>query len=486
MKFHLFFYLCFLILLDASEGFSTKVNPGSNRAHLDNGAVAEYISETIYKKNGYSMIDAEVGRSGVDGLFVKRAGDGEIKEVIFSEVKYGSSNLGSIKNGSIQQMSKEWKLKKLDEKIASFPQTKLSAKQKKELKELKKIKKMVASDSQKVKSHLTRIQNHENGKFSILINELEQKGSNRVKVGKQLRHGWQDNIIDINARHYKVGSQRWKIQKAMKHAVRKQKRLLKEKKRLDELIEVQKKYRKESKRYKNYAKSIKKQKSLIEKIKKSRPSFMKKGSKVTSSMEAVADKRMLKTIGAIPVPSIVKRSGKKVLVFMDASIIKKSPKLKKLKFASKIKGGDVVMMAFEGGVAVYSVLNGSMSYKMLSRMLLKRAGQEAAEQAFTKGIALLAPPPSNVAIALTIAGGMLIDYSIEKYEELDRRKYVGIEDMLWDVPDSIKNKITIYDNDGKGRSSIFDVENGNQSIFDDPEDKENIFDHETKNDTIFD
>ena len=145
MKRIVFFYILLYIsliskgpehLVDIVDGFNEK------RAHLDNGAIAEYISIAIYKKNGYSLLDTEVGRIGVDGLFVKRDKNGRIKNVVFSEVKYGTAKLSTIEKGSIQQMSNKWKLSVLNRKISQLEKiSNPSPKEQKLLNELKSIKK---------------------------------------------------------------------------------------------------------------------------------------------------------------------------------------------------------------------------------------------------------------------------------------------------------------------------------------------------------
>jgi nitrate reductase NapAB chaperone NapD len=465
-------------LTDTLSGFD------KNRAHLDNGAISEHISTTIYKKNGFSKLDAEVGRNGIDGLYVKRDKTGKIKNVVFSEVKYGTAKLGTIQNGSIQQMSKEWKLSALNKKISQLEKLPtLSPQDKKLLGELKSIKKMVKIDSPLVKSQLTKVHNLGNGKFSITMNEVVDKGTKKVEIGKQLKHRFQTKNarkfeIDIN-KHYKPGTDEWKLQKVLKHSVRKEKRLLKEGTKLQKLMEKQKKLQPGTSQYRKNLGMIKKQKKLIKRIERSKPNISNK-KKIASKVN-----KSIKNIPGIEVPSIIKRKGKKILVFMDASLLKKATKGKKLKYLKNVKGGDVVMMVIENGAAIYSLVNGTGGYKQIAQKLLKDSGQELAEHIFTKGVIMFAAPPAST--ILVIAGSIAVSYGVDKYEELDKRKYVGIEDMLWDVPDEIKNKLTIFDLEKTKRKSIFEEDVQGKSIFDEDVDGESIFDDNTENKkSIFD
>ncbi len=202
------------------DSFSNDMKfDGSNgakrtKSNLHNGAVSEHISSSMYKKNGYSQINAEVGRNGVDGLFIKKDSTGKIKTVVFSEVKHGDAKLGWIqdpkdKTKRIKQMSKEWKIIKLDEKIASLRKLPNSEKAIKELNEIKKIVEKGID-----KSQITRINNLGGDKYSITVNELNQDGT----IGKQLKHKLNDNIIDLN-KQYPKGSDDWKQQKMIKDAI---------------------------------------------------------------------------------------------------------------------------------------------------------------------------------------------------------------------------------------------------------------------------
>ena len=463
----LYLGIIFFLLPDtliAVESFSTTQGLMGTNANLYNGAVSEHISATVYKKNGYSQLNAEVGRNGVDGLYVRRDSRGQIKDIVFSEVKHGKGKLGTIKNGTIKQMSKEWKIIKIDDKLTSLNKINNPTKaDKKLIAELTHIKKMVYDN--KVKSQITRVKSIGNNKFSISIEKLNDDGT----VGKQLKHRLNNNIIDLNKK-YKNGSSNHKLQKIINHSVRKEQELLRARTKLKTLKDPKK---------------IIKQKAYIKRVEKSRPNIFKTTKKVKSINKA---KKIINSNKGVSAVFLTK--GKKTLVFLKAKNLKRMSKFKNLNFMKKVKGGDVIMMTLESGVAVYSVLNGGMSFQKASALLLKSNTRSIISQGFSKGIAFLTPPPATLVVITSIAGAIAIEYAIDKYIELDKRNYISMSDMFWDVPDEIKNKITGLNLEDIKRKSIFDLEdNDNKSIFDlDEAEGKSIFDNtQFKNKkTIFD
>lgn len=77
------------------------------------GELNERVMNRYYTSSGWRQLPGEVGRNGIDGLFVKYRRDGSVKDVLVSESKYNFSPLGNTQHG--KQMSKQWTLKKLDD-----------------------------------------------------------------------------------------------------------------------------------------------------------------------------------------------------------------------------------------------------------------------------------------------------------------------------------------------------------------------------------
>lgn len=91
--------------------------PKINEAQINKlkGDIAENLMDAYFLKNGWKKLEVEVGRNGIDGLYVKFDKEGNITQVMVVESKYGTSQLGETQSGT--QMSKEWLLKKLDDLI---------------------------------------------------------------------------------------------------------------------------------------------------------------------------------------------------------------------------------------------------------------------------------------------------------------------------------------------------------------------------------
>ena len=75
------------------------------------GDISEQVMIRHFESTGWTRIEGQVGRSGIDGLFVKRNADGVVREVLAVESKYNTSALQPTNHG--QQMSREWVAKKL-------------------------------------------------------------------------------------------------------------------------------------------------------------------------------------------------------------------------------------------------------------------------------------------------------------------------------------------------------------------------------------
>lgn len=177
---------------------------------------------------------------------------------------------------------------------------------------------------------------------------------------------------------------------------------------------------------------------------------------------------------------VYKKRGKKLLAFMDAKSFKKVSKLKNMKFLKNVKGSAVVMIAFESGVSVYTLLHGGMTYKKVSTLLLNNT-RSLASDGFSRGIAFITPPPATLVVITTIAGTMVIEYAIDKYIELEKRNYIGLEDMLWDVPKEIKNKITGLNLEDTKKKTVFDFSSVNKkTVLDDEVDGESVFEETQK------
>ena len=137
------------------------------------GDLGERMMDDFYTSSGYEKVDCSVGVNGADGVYVTRNADGTIDNVIVSESKTDTAQLGRLDNGrGPYQGSKEYYLRKIDEKIEALergPQTSETAKQVKELKQIRR--KVGAGD---YRSRMFRMSHEvQNGKTYIRMQTYE-------------------------------------------------------------------------------------------------------------------------------------------------------------------------------------------------------------------------------------------------------------------------------------------------------------------------
>ena len=75
------------------------------------GSISEQVMIRHFEGSGWQQIRGQVGRTGIDGLLIKRNSVGIVREVLVAESKYNTSKLQSTSHG--QQMSHDWALRKL-------------------------------------------------------------------------------------------------------------------------------------------------------------------------------------------------------------------------------------------------------------------------------------------------------------------------------------------------------------------------------------
>ena len=106
MRIFLFFLLWSLCAWASGSGVQGKLN-------IINGASTECVMHYFYTQSGWTKIEGEVGRNGIDGLYYKKKNN-IIREVLVSESKWNTSRLGlSGKGRTVRQMSKEWVIRTL-------------------------------------------------------------------------------------------------------------------------------------------------------------------------------------------------------------------------------------------------------------------------------------------------------------------------------------------------------------------------------------
>lgn len=135
------------------------------RLNIVNGYSSECVMHKFFIDSGWTRIEGEVGRNGIDGLYYKKK-SGVIKEVLIAESKWNTSKLGkSGKNKLIKQMSQQWILRTLN-KLQKY----------KPLPEYNAIKKLVKHNQ--YRARLFRMFPKSNNKIEIHVYQIKNKGSN--------------------------------------------------------------------------------------------------------------------------------------------------------------------------------------------------------------------------------------------------------------------------------------------------------------------
>ncbi len=98
-----------------------RKNPNLSLAQVNIkvGKINENLMDKYFVSSSWKKIEGEVGRNGIDGLFIKKTKDGIIKDVLVVESKYNKSGLQHTKNG--QQMTNEWVMKKIKDLRQKYP-----------------------------------------------------------------------------------------------------------------------------------------------------------------------------------------------------------------------------------------------------------------------------------------------------------------------------------------------------------------------------
>lgn len=83
------------------------------------GTINENLMNKYFISSGWTKIEGEVGRNGIDGLFIKKNNEGIIKDLLIVESKYNKSGLQDTEYG--QQMTKQWIVKKIKDLKQKYP-----------------------------------------------------------------------------------------------------------------------------------------------------------------------------------------------------------------------------------------------------------------------------------------------------------------------------------------------------------------------------
>lgn len=137
------------------------------------GNLGERMMDDFYTSSGYEKIDCSVGVNGADGVYVTRNADGTIDNVIVSESKTDTSQLGRIDSGTgPYQGSQEYYLRKIDEKIQSLEKGPRTPETERMIEDLKQIRRKIVYGDYRSRLFKMKIETL-NGKTYIRMQTFE-------------------------------------------------------------------------------------------------------------------------------------------------------------------------------------------------------------------------------------------------------------------------------------------------------------------------
>ncbi len=165
--------ICLTPLTFAKDSTNITDNQIQGRLNIVNGYSAECVMHKFYTDTGWTQIEGEVGRNGIDGLYYKKK-NGIIKEVLVAESKWNKSKLGkSGKHRLIKQMSQEWVIKTLNrlQKYRPMPEYATIKKLVKYGQYRARLFRMFPRGKDKVQIQIYRIKNKGSNDYDILIEQ---------------------------------------------------------------------------------------------------------------------------------------------------------------------------------------------------------------------------------------------------------------------------------------------------------------------------
>ena len=145
------------------------------------GDIGEKTMDMFFKNSKWSKIEGQVGNHGIDGLYIKRDKNKNVKQILAVESKYNKSKPGNTLDG--KQMSRDWIIAKIDNLIVKYPDNK----------DYLQIKELVLQNKYRRRFfHINEI----NGKLQIKISKIEDNGDKDIKI-KDLKGNEQMKINSV-------------------------------------------------------------------------------------------------------------------------------------------------------------------------------------------------------------------------------------------------------------------------------------------------
>ena len=129
----------------------------------------------------------------------------------------------------------------------------------------------------------------------------------------------------------------------------------------------------------------------------------------------------------------------------------------------------IATFVFDETRIVYSFCRGNLTqeefFSESGKAILRSGGSFAATYC---AVAVSLTPSGPVVMFIAVGGYILADLAINKYEQWQDRKYLNIDDILWDLPFEVKNRITMLNLKDLSDSTLIgrDINSYNITILD--------------------
>jgi len=470
----------------AQANLSPKDNPDFDKSIYNKslasyrntvGNIGEFFMDDYYSMQKWEKIPSKIGFQGIDGLYVMRDKKGVIRRVLVAESKYGSSSLSITKYGD--QMSHQWVVKKISELISRNE------------KQLERCLKTACNDLQKLQQTrkdleaIKKITSQEMAYRREIFRADIANGELRLKFIK-LKDGIQkiSGQLTFSLKSPRNAGDR-EVYKKFFNATKNElvAQGLSETDATNTVNEIKSKF--ESGEIKTRQQM---QKVLINKIYDNKIKYAKSpatkqlyrcmkqyallNNKVPPRLQSSANAAIM--VGALSSVShgYMAFTGEESIldaskaVFTDTSLAGGSIYASEAVIqningrivittllsenAKKALGAGlniaVAVFIFDQSLNTYAFVNGNMTENEFLRQTSKSLIKTAAIGTTAYCAVLLgASPGGPVLMAISIASYIVVDSSLNHFEKIQKRNYLTIEDLLWQLPIGIKSKKTIMD-----------------------------------------
>ena len=464
------------------------------------GDLAERMMDDFYLGSGYEKVDCSVGVNGADGVYVTRNADGTIDNVIVSECKTDTAQLGRLDSGKgPYQGSQEYYLRKIDEKIQALEKGPKTPETTRQINELKQIRRKIVYGDYRSRLFKMTHETHE-GKTFIRLQTYELVFENGPNEKPVVRSKGRPAMIDMSSPDsalspYKRAIRRRYYENLVEELLERTKkggygisRPLTRAEAMEIVSKLKLAYESGEVTTKNdliifiateCQLDYDAAEELVEKslaLSAERSSSTKPKKRVTNkSKNGRFISRVNRNVKGVKTkkgrcPSNIKAS-RGIMYEVEGQGGRKGIAL--LVHSSAVRVGaaeGIVAFVLSEGGAIYAYKKGVITAEEFERLTWRNSiSSVAVGGAVAVAVAIGATPAGPVVLGIGIGGYWLCDFVFDSME----RTVFTIDDVLGFIPDELVQVQGVFDM--KGEQGLFDVE-GDPSIFDIQGDKDGLWD----------